>query len=69
MHSQKRYRLDASCGFYRLDASLSSSCIKPDGFIKLSQNQTRAVARTLMGGGGGVFIHIFMLCPTSFFSD
>ena len=28
----------------------------------------RAVARTLIGGGGGV-IHIFMFCPTSFFSD
>ena len=26
-----------------------------------------AVARTLIGGGGGVFIHIFMFCPTSFF--
>ena len=25
-----------------------------------------AVARTLIGGGG-VFIHIFMFCPTSFF--
>ena len=28
LHSQKRHSLDASCGFYRLDASLSSSCIK-----------------------------------------
>ena len=28
----------------------------------------RAVARTLMGGGV-VFIHIFMFCPTSFFSN
>ena len=27
----------------------------------------RAVARTLIGGG--VFIHIFMFCPTSFFSN
>ena len=30
--------LDASCGFYRLDASLSSSCIKPVDFIKLHQD-------------------------------
>ena len=30
---------------------------------------TRAVARTLIGGGGGVHIHIFMFCPTSFFSN
>ena len=28
----------------------------------------RAVARTLIGGRG-VFIHIFMFCPTSFFSN
>ena len=26
VHSQKLYRLDAGCGFYQLDASLSSSC-------------------------------------------
>ena len=37
LQSQKPYRLDASCGFYRLDESLSSSCIKPVGFIKLHQ--------------------------------
>ena len=29
----------------------------------------RAVARTLIEGGGGVYIHIFMFCPTSFFSN
>ena len=29
---------------------------------------SRAVARTLIRGGG-VFIHIFMFCPTSFFSN
>ena len=28
----------------------------------------RAVARTLIGGGG-VHIHIFMFCPTDFFSN
>ena len=33
IHSQKRHRLDASCGFYRPDAS----CIKPVDFIKLHQ--------------------------------
>ena len=27
----------------------------------------RAVARALIGGGGGVYIHIFVLCPTDFF--
>ena len=27
----------------------------------------RAVARALIGGGGVVYIHIFRLCPTSFF--
>ena len=29
----------------------------------------RAVARALIGGGGGegVYIHIFVLCPTNFF--
>ena len=26
-----------------------------------------AVARTLIGGGGGVYIHIFRFCLTSFF--
>ena len=30
-------RLDASCGCYQLDTSLSSSCIKPACFIKLPQ--------------------------------
>ena len=29
-------------------------------------NLFRAVARALMGGGG-VYIHIFRFCPTSFF--
>ncbi len=33
LHSQKRHRLDASCGFYRPDAS----CIKPVHFIKFHQ--------------------------------
>ena len=37
LHNQKRHRPDASCGFYQFDASLSSSCIKPVGFIKLHQ--------------------------------
>ena len=27
----------------------------------------RAVARALIGGGGGVYIHIFVFCPTNFF--
>ena len=31
-----------------------------------SDKNDTAVARTLIGGGGGV-IHIFMFCPTSFF--
>ena len=36
--------------------------------------RARAVARTLIGGvvgvgGWWVFIHIFMFCPTSFFSN
>ena len=33
LHSQKRHRLDASCGFYRPD----TSCTKPVDFIKLHQ--------------------------------
>ena len=38
--------------------------------VLLSTLVDRAVARTLIGeGGGGVFIHIFMFCPTSFFSN
>ena len=37
VHSQKCRRLVASCEFYRLDTSLSSSCIEPVGFIKLDQ--------------------------------
>ena len=32
------------------------------------QLASRAVARTLIGGGG-VPIHIFMFCPTDFFSN
>ena len=43
IHSQKRHRLAASCGFYRLAASLSTSCSKLVNFIKLQQvceNQT-----------------------------
>ena len=31
-----------------------------------NEHETRAVARTLIGGGG-VYIHIFGLCPTNFF--
>ena len=31
----ENHRLDASCGFYQLDASFSSSLIKPVDFIKL----------------------------------
>ena len=34
---KKRRRLVASCGFYRFDANLSSSCIKAVAFIKLHQ--------------------------------
>ena len=37
MYIQARHRVDASCGFYRLDASLLSSCTKPVVFIKLRQ--------------------------------
>ena len=33
---------------------------------KVLTTEGTAVARTLIGGGG-VFIHIFMFCPTSFF--
>ena len=43
VHSQKRHRVDASVGFYRLDKSLSSGSVKPVGFIKMHQfceNQT-----------------------------
>ena len=32
------------------------------------QPEVRAVARTLIGGGG-VDIHVFMFCPTNFFSN
>ena len=42
-HTARNGRLDEGGGLYRLDASLSSSCIKPVGFIKLHQiceNQT-----------------------------
>ena len=35
----------------------------------LKSFMSRVVARTLIEGGGGVFIHIFMFCPTSFFSN
>ena len=38
VNSQKRHRLDASCGFYRLDASLSSSGIKPMALSSLISN-------------------------------
>ena len=27
----------------------------------------RGVTRALIGGGGGVYIHIFVFCPTDFF--
>ena len=27
----------------------------------------RSVTRALIGGGGGVYIHIFVFCPTNFF--
>ena len=38
-HSQKGHRLDANCGFHRVDASLSSlSCIRPVGSIKFHQH-------------------------------
>ena len=43
LHRLKRLRLDASCGFYRLDAGLSSNCSRSVDFIKLQQvceNQT-----------------------------
>ena len=36
--------------------------------VMLQSLTIRAVPRTLIGGGG-VFIHIFMFCPTSFFSN
>ncbi len=35
--------------------------------IRKWKTNPRAVARALMGGGGGVYIHIFALCPTDFF--
>ncbi len=32
------------------------------------REESRAVARALIGGGGGgLYIHIFVLCPTDFF--
>ena len=34
--------------------------------LTFRQKSSRAVARTLMGG---VFVHILMFCPTSFFSN
>ena len=30
---------------------------------------SRAVTRALIGEGGGVYIHIFVLCPTNFFRN
>ena len=29
--------------------------------------RSSGVTRALIGGGGGVYIHIFVLCPTDFF--
>ena len=40
-------------------------CINCSELLKQNRQLTTAVARTLIGGG--VFIHIFMFCPTSFF--
>ena len=37
LRNQKRQRFEASHEFYKLDASLSSSCIHSVGFIKLNQ--------------------------------
>ena len=33
------------------------------------EDSTRDVTRMLIGGGGGVNIHIFMFCPINFFSN
>ena len=40
----------------------------PATVLQNSCLEARAVARMLIGGGG-VYIHIFMFCPTSFFSN
>ena len=45
---------------------MSKMCsFKNTGCIKNVPNKIRAVARALIGGG--VYIHIFVLCPTNFF--
>ena len=33
----------------------------------VEDTKLRAIARALIGGGGGVYIHIFVFCPTNFF--
>ena len=38
--TQKHHTLDAICGVYRSDGSLSSNYINPVGFMKLNENQT-----------------------------
>ena len=43
LHSQKRNRLDASSRFNRLDVSLSLSCVKPVGFIKLLKKRASSL--------------------------
>ena len=38
-----------------------------DNDIPITQSMRRAVTKALIGGGGGVHIHIFAFCPTNFF--
>ena len=35
--------------------------------VESDSTSEQGVARALIGGGGGVYIHIFRFCPTSFF--
>ena len=60
--------LSTSMNFRR--EHIETGCLKFRTAFNLSQLITyrvsRAVARTLIGG---VYIHIFMFCPTSFFSN
>ena len=68
-----------------LDVNLTSLILRQNNFLKMMKRQieltsipghsynvhsvieSRAVTRTLIGGGG--YIHIFMFCPTDFFSN
>ena len=54
---------------FKIHPALHSQC-KPAGMLVDTGATSRAVARTLIGGGGGrVYIHIFGFCPTNFFRN